>query len=159
MKKSGRPSLDGVKDHNCLPPNPRRLKGLANLIGRLSIHLPTPAEGAEAVRETQILMVVAYIYQFHHDLYVRWEADLSLYDKIYDWSVNNQGHDLFESMILPQREADADPGTPTPQRDYEGTYPDPADARVFWMQPLIRHLGSEVNADQFRPYLYREDRT
>ena len=31
--------------HQCVPPNPRRLKGLANLIGRLSLRLPSHEVG------------------------------------------------------------------------------------------------------------------
>ena len=68
----------------CLPPNPRRLKGIANLIGRLYPRLPQES-GPAMLFETQLLVIVAYIYQFHHDLYVRWEADPSLYNNIPDY--------------------------------------------------------------------------
>ena len=62
-------------EHPCLPPNPRRLKGLANLIGRLSTRLPSQngaSDDPETIYEAQHLVIVAYIYQFHHDLHVRW---------------------------------------------------------------------------------------
>ena len=70
--------------HPCLPPNPRRLKGLANLIGRLSPRLPEET-GRTMIFEAQLLVIVAYIYQFHHDLHVRWESDPSLYNIIREW--------------------------------------------------------------------------
>lgn len=166
--------IEGIKGLRCLPPNPRRLKGIANLIGRMSVRLPsqrTTDEGS-AIRQTQLLMVVAYTYQFHHDLYVRWEADHTLYDRIYDWClgkmptpsekaddnrVNSPTLDIFTSMILPLRDIGIDQDVPTPQSGIEWTYPDPGDARVFWIQPLVQHLGDEVNADQFRPFLYGPD--
>lgn len=169
--------IEGIKDLRCLPPNPRRLKGLANLIGRMSVRLPSQQTTDEdsAIRHTQLLMVVAYTYQFHHDLYVRWEADHKLYDRIYDWcrgtlttpsesvddnsDVNSPTLDIFKSMILPQRDTGIDQGEPTPQRGskIEPTYPDPGDSRVYWIQPLVRSLGDEVNAEQFRRYLYGPD--
>ena len=170
--------IEGIKGLRCLPPNPRRLKGLANLIGRMSVRLPgqrvADKEGS-AIRQTQLLMVVAYTYQFHHDLYVRWEADHNLYDMIYDWcrgtfptpsesvdgsnDVNSPTLNIFTSMILPLRDTGIGHGETTPQQssEIEPTYPDPGDTRVFWIQPLIQHLGDEVNADQFRPYLYGPD--
>ena len=100
--------------HSCLASNPRRIKGLANLIGRLAPRLPRtrrrppartgarPAarrriprapmpsqEGGpddpQAIIEAQLLVIVACIHQFHPDLYVRWAADSALYDKIRIW--------------------------------------------------------------------------
>ena len=32
-----------------------------------------------------MLVIVAYIYQFHGDIYIRWEAELDFYNKIFDW--------------------------------------------------------------------------
>ena len=102
---------DAVRDMRCLPPNPRRIKGLANLIGRLSPRLQAelndfPAEvnglpeGPDkeaaikeaAIIKARILVIVAYIYQFHADIYVRWEAELDLYDKIFDWCGGAESH-------------------------------------------------------------------
>ena len=159
--------IRGVEDHHCLPPNPRRLKGLANLIGRLWVRLPKvpttlPEEQREkaAIQETQLLMIVAYIYQFHHDLYVRWEVDVNLYKKIYDWCNEGETTLLFlKSLILPYQEADMDREGRTEQRSIESTYPDPAEARVFWIQSLIQSLGKEVSPDRFQHYLYGRDRT
>ena len=57
----------------CLPPNPRKLKGLANLVARLCSRLPSDLDAGEGDRgriEMRKLLLVAYVYQFHHDLYV-----------------------------------------------------------------------------------------
>jgi hypothetical protein len=66
-----------IGDHRCLPPNPRRLKGLANLIGRFSERLPRKhgdANDEGGIREARYLLIVAYVYQFHPDLFRLWES-------------------------------------------------------------------------------------
>ena len=147
----------GEPEHPCLPPNPRRLKGLANLIGRLSARLPSQ-EGASsdpaAIYEAQLLLIVAYIYQFHHDLYVRWEADPSLYNMIYEWCTGTQqDRDFLASLRLPLLQVPhGEPGL-IPIR-LESTYPDPTEANLFWIQPLILRIGNEVDPTSFVRYLY-----
>ena len=142
------------EDIRCLPPNPRRIKGLANLIGRLADNLPAGLERGAAIIEAQILVVVAYIYQFHADIYIRWEAELDLYDKIFDRCGGAELDIPFlDSLVLPTRKGGKDTA-PEPPTEDESTYPDPTDTNVFWIQPLILRLGTEVTADQFKPYLH-----
>ena len=76
-----------IQEHHCLPPNPRRLKGLANVIGRMIFRLPAAWKEWDAKeRELEIkkLLIVAYVYHFHTDLYIRWESDPTFYNKIWD---------------------------------------------------------------------------
>ena len=141
----------------CLPPNPRRLKGLANLIGRLSSQFPTQEDRVtpeDMILEAQCLLIVACIYQFHHDLHVRWELDPDLYRKMYD---RCRGVDLdlpfLDSLMLPQQYPDHEDGRTTPTETPESTYPDPAQTNVFWIQPLILHLGDRVPLSHFERYL------
>ena len=67
-----------VGDGPCLPPNPRKLKGLANLVVRLCSRLPSDLNASEddaaGRNEMWKLLIVAYVHQFHHELYVRWQA-------------------------------------------------------------------------------------
>ena len=153
-----------VQGHRCLPPNPRRLKGLANLLGRFSSRLPI-REGAPddeaAIQEAQLLAIVAYVYQFHHDLYVRWEAEPDLYDRIREWCEGSYTDLPFLTrLVLPNQKVD--PGsterTTPPQGEVdiqtESTYPDPTEAGVFWIQPLILALGNEVDPSRFKRYLH-----
>ena len=162
--------LDAVRDMRCLPPNPRRIKGLANLIGRLSPRLQAelndlPAEvnglpeGPDkeaaikeaAIIKARIMVIVAYIYQFHADIYVRWEAELDLYDKIFDWCGGAESHiSILNSLVLPTSKG-GEGMTREQPTDNESTYPDPTDTNVFWIQPLILKLGTEVPAEQFKP--------
>ena len=79
---------------------------------------------------------------------------MNLYTIIYDWC---RGVDLdlrfLKSLVLPKRESVTDPKLPSPKGKLESTYPDPTDANVFWIQPLILHLGSEVDPTEFECYL------
>ena len=153
---------NAVKEIRCLPPNPRRIKGLANLIGRLSPRLRAQLDGlpegldndVAAIIRARILVIVAYIYQFHADIYVRWEAELDLYDKILDRCRGPKlGISCLDSLVLPTRKGGEDTTTEPPTEN-ESTYPDPTDTNVFWVQPLILSLGTEVTAEQFKPYLH-----
>ena len=146
----------GVEEakRQCLPPNPRRLKGLANLIGRLSSRLPLGGTDKEMIFEAQLLVIVAYIYQFHHDLYVRWEAEPNLYNKVLDWC-EKQHEELpfLRALEAPLQRPMVDSTQPT-SGELESTYPDPTEANVFWIQALILHRGSEIDPESFRRYLH-----
>ena len=146
-----------VENRYCLPPNPRRLKGLANLIGRLSSKFRIPAGEFRddlGVREAELLVVVAYIYQFHHDIYVRWESNPELWDRIYDQC---QGDGLklsfLMSLVMPKK-LDTREKEPVQQSVLKSAYPDPTNTNVFWIQSLILNLGSEVGPNDFVHYLH-----
>ena len=179
-----------VQGRQCLPPNPRRLKGLANLLGRLSPRLPArqgEPDDEDAIQEARLLVITAYVYQFHHDLYVRWEADSGLYDRIRDWCEGSEMDLPFlEPLVLPKQLIERGstdrtqlrldegeisrtvdeiiPGESSTERaqlrqgeadiEEESTYPDPTEAGVFWIQPLILALGSEVDPSRFDRYLH-----
>ena len=155
-------------ENPCLPSNPRRLKGLANLLGRLYRRLPRQ-EGKpsdqEAIYEAQLLVIVACVYQFHHELYVRWEAAPGLYDKIREWcgsartrsaaqeAPEDRTLPFLKPLTLPLQSARPEPTEPTP-RNFETTFPDPTDANVFWIQSLILYLGPTPIPEHFERYLH-----
>ena len=140
--------------YRCLPPNPRRLKGLANLIGRLSSRLPDGQSDTSMVFETQLLMIVACTYQFHHDLYVRWESDPRLFHEIREWCRGvGPGLSFLKPLKLPLQQTDQD--STEPVLDFGSTYPDPGAANVFWAQPLVLHLAEVVVPEEhFGRYLH-----
>ena len=123
-----------------------------------------PDDGAD-IFEAQLLVIVAYTYQFHHDLCVRWEADSTLYDKIREWceavrtpggateSSDAQPLTFLEPLTLPLQSASGGVEEPTPE-EFESTFPDPTQANVFWIQSLILHLGQTVSSDRFERYLH-----
>ena len=144
--------------YQCLPPNPRRLKGLANLIGRLSPRLPIHEarllDEEEMILEARLLLIVSYIYQFHHDLHIRWEADLDLYNEIRDWCRADKDLPFDNSLKLPLKQSDADSTESQPIGQFGTTYPDPTQSSVFWIQSLILHLGTEIAPQRFEHYLH-----
>lgn len=125
---------NAVRGFSCLPPNPRRLKGLANLIGRLAPRLPPESEpdNKAAVIEAQMLVIVAYIYQFHPDLYIRWETELDFYNRILDRCRGDKLENIpvLGSLVLPKQRSETDT-EPTPGDERESTYPDPTATDVF----------------------------
>ena len=143
---------DVVGRRRCLPPNPRKLKGLANLVVRLFDRLPSHIDegrdnlGREAV---QNLLMVAYIHQFHHDLYVRWQANPEdLYDAIGKWCRGDEpALAVLQALQLPVAPASDGP------EDAEGeagidqnTFPDPTAANVFWIQDIVRDMSESAPA-------------
>lgn len=145
-----------VREHPCAPPNPRRIKGFANLIGRFSSRLPMTHELPQAVvlLEARLMIIVAYVYQFHPELYVRWESNPALYDRIRDRCRGDESAiPCLDALTLPEK-ITRDEMTPTPEMKRESAYPDPTEPSVFWIQPMINSLDTEVTAEQFAPYLH-----
>ena len=148
-----------VGQRRCLPPNPRKLKGLANLVVRLFDRLPSHIDegrdnlGREAV---QNLLMVAYIHQFHHDLYVRWQANPDdLYDAIGKWCRGGEpALDVLEALQLPVAPAS---GGPEDAEDEAGidqnTFPDPTAANVFWIQDIVRDMSESAATALYATYL------
>lgn len=159
-----REALGGVP---CLPPNPRRIKGLANLLRRMRLKLPTTAaqgDRDEIVRETRRMFIVAMIYQFHHDLFRRWANDITFFDEIYKWCrsplhavASREATDPLKQLfwhLQPAVLVDWNESTPTPQSTFKTAYPDPGDSNVFWVQPLIAREEPRPDPSVFAPYLF-----
>ena len=140
-----------VEARPCLPPNPRKLKGLANLVARLCSRLPSDPGGGEEGRqgrtEMRKLLLVAYVHQFHHDLYVRWQANPSLYEIIEAWCRHEAQDGVLKGLVLPAEQGEAG--------DSEElgliAFPDPTAANVFWVGSIVRDL-EQVPLDAFAPY-------
>ncbi len=147
-----------VGEHRCLPPNPRRIKGLANLLQRLADLRPDQRDNrpSDPVLETKILLIVASVYQFHHDLYVRWESDPQFFERMWDW-VRGEGVvlDVFNGLSLPYEvvTTDEQEQEAVPRDIMRSRYPDPGQSNIFWVQPLIHEIGDEVGWQHFLPYL------
>lgn len=151
-----------VETRPCLPPNPRKLKGLANLVARLCSRLPCDLDAGEGDRgrtEMRKLLLVAYVHQFHHDLHVRWQANPSLYDAIAGWCRHKAQYDVLGGLVLPVEldEAggrDAEPDASVERSNLNVTmFPDPTAANVFWVGSIVRDLPERVALETFAPYL------
>ena len=108
----------------------------------------------EMILEARLLLIVSYVYQFHHDLHIRWEADLDLYNVIRDWCRSGKDLPFDNSLKLPLKQSDAGSTESQPLGRFGTTYPDPTQSGVFWIQPLILHLGTEIAPQRFERYLH-----
>lgn len=147
---------NGGESLRCLPPNPRKLKGLANFLLRHLDLLPSSIDLAMQAKEFRRLLVVAYVFQFHHDLFVRWQYEPKLYDLLLTWLRNELQDDarpvFLKSLQLPERQV-VDSTTATPAYSTQPNYPDPGEANLFWIAPLLLDMASEHVASDFLPYL------
>jgi hypothetical protein len=142
----------GMQDCRCLPPNPRRLKALANVVNRLWDGL---SEADRQVKQTAYAtLVYAYIYQFHGELFRRWQWDGDYLKRIAQFARNPQPQNDsdktsgFAGLILPTRHVDEGSGP-------QSAFPDPSIAGVFWIAPLIQKGGpfEDARPEDFTPLL------
>lgn len=161
LQERVRSALASDNTLQCLPPNPRRLKGLANLLLRMAPRLPNdPGDAVARLRDTRLMLVAAYVYQFHHKLFVRWESSPRLYENLLEWSrraivdqaTPAQPDDPFAGLRRAYI-AETDETAATPSHTLTSVHPDPTESNVFWMQPLVVALGDEVTGAAFAPYL------
>ena len=146
-----------LKNNIFLPPNPRKLKGFANVIGRLTSRIAPEEENASNtvnVREAKLLLIVAYVYHFHINLYIRWEAEPTFYNQILDKCESDKSEiPILASLVMPVKRVSKE-NEPVPPQDVTSTYPDPTEGDVFWIQSLILELGTEVSPNEFEKYFY-----
>lgn len=111
-------------------------------------------DDAEMIFQAKLLLVVAYVYQFHHDLFVRWESEPDLYNRIRDWVRGFEVNLPFLERLERAVTIATDEKTPTPRYMVTSAYPDPTESNVFWIQSLINDLGDSVKPDDFLRYLH-----
>lgn len=137
---------NACKDNNnkpldCLPPNPRRLKLLANLVLRLRSG-GAPCDNVEEVRR---LLIFAYVYQFHNQLFMRWHYKREFWEELARWSLGEYSSIDNNSMIpdyfLSYKIITNIEGIVPPS--YMTSFPDPCSINVFWMGPLIKEMSSK----------------
>lgn len=135
----------------CLPPNPRRIKALANALNNwwpMVEALPNPAA---ITTKIQCLLVITYVYQFHSEIFQRWQFNPSFYTHLKDWSVNPWPQSVdgkvkdwpgyFAALQLPETAELGSSTSPTPLTKRTSTFPDPYAANVFWIAPLIANAN------------------
>ena len=77
---------------------------------------------------------------------------MGLYNALHDWCLGAGAPLPFDSALELPLESAADESRPS--REMDTTYPDPTNAAVFWIQPLILHLGNEMESRRFERYLH-----
>ncbi|TPQ26418.1 P-loop NTPase fold protein [Methylomonas koyamae] len=140
----------------CLPPNPRRLKGLANFLLRHLDLLPATTDPNLQKRDFRNLLLVAYVFQFHHDLFVRWQYEPKLYNLLLRWlrsELSDETKPIFLKALQLPESLIRDASTPTPSYNVQPNYPDPGEANLFWIAPLLLDMAEQHVAADFIPYL------
>jgi ABC-type dipeptide/oligopeptide/nickel transport system ATPase subunit len=140
----------------CLPPNPRRLKALANQWSRFAGCVAFPADqDAQKVWAVRVL-VAAYIHQFHRDLWERWHFSPDFWLDIRRWCTGGDAGfkpDWANSLKLTRIHAGGDEtnAAQTPAI----LYPNPGDIDIFWLGALVQAYAPQLNPIDFRPLLAR----
>lgn len=131
-----------------LPPNPRRLKALANVLNlleeRVRRHV-TPETTGELCRG---LLIAAYIYQFHAELFQRWQFTPSFYSYLIKWAGQPWGDDFalggqrkwpdyLATLKLPHEIISDGGQAAVPMLSAKTTFPDPYAIDMFWIAPLL----------------------
>ena len=169
-----------VTNIKCLPPNARRVKALANLLCRLYeqsgdstktkwLDTSTPANAERALRSLRAFVVVAYVYQFHSELYQRWHYDPDFFALIDRWAngqlptpkKDEEGPRYFDGLKLPLsiavNAARASDPTPSTAMVVSSLYPDPSEAGVFWIAALLHSRHPErFEPSDFAEYLQHD---
>ena len=138
-----------------LPPNPRRLRALANVYNRLRHNA---VKDNYTIDMNLRVLVVAYVYQFHADLFQRWHYDPNFYNKMRGWSntgvADEKTEPYFARLSLPTQ-LKTDTTSPTPSSStMESRFPDPSAPGIFWIAPLLQQAPlSNAVAEEFRALL------
>lgn len=142
-----------------LPPNPRRLKALANQWVRFAGCVPFPELEEERRVWCVRVLIAAYIHQFHRDMWERWHFDPNFWIECSAWcngerSLNADGVDITPAwashLKLTAREYAGDSGS-RPAWSLE--YPNPGSINIFWIDGLIRQYRDHLLPRDFVPLL------
>ena len=152
-----------------LPPNPRKLKALANTLlmlwqGGAKAALKTDGDEAADDLRLQCFVFLAYVYQFHQSLYQRWALAPDFFEAMRDWAedrLSDRRKPIFERLVLT---AAAPPAGLTDEKSApsaaaastaQSLYPEPGLHGLFWMTPWLLHSsgGGLATATMFEPLL------
>lgn len=142
-----------VREQRCLPANPRQIKAFANLLRRNAGRLP-PHDSP--MRRARLIVVMAYLYRFHPDIYRHLEAYRKpFYDELRNWCrgyPRGDEHPLIEELDRAWRvEEKVDESSPAPEWGIaDRAFPDPVEGGVMRAQRLIANMAAtEEEIDSF----------
>lgn len=138
----------------CLPPNPRRLKSLANQWSRFANCVAFPADlEAQKIWAVRVL-VAAYIHQFHRDLWERWHFSPDFWIEIQRWCIGASADAppaWASSLKLTRIYTGGDETNASPAA--VSLYPNPGDIDNFWLGTLVQEYAAQLKPIDFRPLL------
>ncbi len=161
----------------CLPPNPRRIKTLANVVGRYAdLKVQRPAS-ALPCRHDLLVLFVASLYQYHPELYRLLECYPEFLGQIEKFVKGKPTrHAVFDRIKRldepPKDQPSSEEKTSAPESasplaadtPLVPSYPDPTRGNVFRLQKLWNMLEreykdenghGEVTTDEIKLYLIR----
>ncbi len=145
--------FEAIADTNCLPPNPRRLKALANQWPLFAGCVALPLDAGEQKNWAVRILIAAYIHQFNRELWERWHFNVNFWDDIKTWCITPLGASAppwAEALKLPHRtDYDTSGGTSVAATM---TYHNPGDIEIFWIGSLI-FTYPNLTAQDFAPLL------
>jgi ABC-type dipeptide/oligopeptide/nickel transport system ATPase subunit len=149
--------LEAINQTVCLPPNPRRLKALANQWLRFSMRVALPpAEKDRPVWAVRAL-IAAYIHQFHRDIWERWHFNPDFWVEFMKWCNDELGVNADGVPIEPPQWAVAlnltAHKTQESSQSWKSGFPNPGDINIFWLDGLIREHRNNLLPNDFKPLL------
>ncbi len=134
----------------CLPPNPRRLKALANQWDRFADCVAFPASQSDQEIWAVHVLIAAYIHQFHRDLWERWYFTPDFIREVKIWC------DTVTSSLPPPAWSSALKLTQKQKESngpWQTNFPNPGDIDIFWLDDLIRRYRDNLLPEDFIPLL------
>ena len=163
--------LAAIGSDQVLPPNPRRIKALANQWQRFAncVKMPEIADNmSEEEKDQQRLkqklwatrtLIVTYIHQFNRDLWERWRFNPEFWKEIDEWcnepssASTHQGRKEWASALQSTHVQDASNSGSSGGGAQSFKFPNPGDQTVFWLSKLIIDQRVFLDPDDFLPYL------
>jgi hypothetical protein len=145
----------------CLPPNPRRLKALANQWMRFAGCSAFPADVEAQPAWAARVLVAAYLHQFHRDLWERWHFNPDFWAEFLSWCNGERNtNSEIGGAIVPKWAAAlkltarvTNLGDTQMQPTWTRDFPNPGDIDIFWMDGLVREYRDEFTPRDFEPLL------
>jgi hypothetical protein len=97
------------------------------------------------------------IYQFHGEVFQRWQYTHSFYSYLRKWLSDSEYNNekkwpsYLTNLELPEKAKTTDPQADVPGHEIVSNYPDPYAANVFWIAPLINF--ADLNEEDINPIL------
>jgi len=132
---------------NFLPPNPRRIKAFVNELQRNHQSLRAIRDDSLDTVELAALIIISYMYQFHSELFQRWQFNPGFLTYLRKWVLSSEPKSSAEwppyltCLELPVRYKKSEQTEPVVRYERESMYPDPYAQNIFWIAPLVADGG------------------
>ncbi|MDD2776190.1 MAG: P-loop NTPase fold protein [Gallionella sp.] len=136
----------------CLPPNPRRLKALANQWSRFASYVDFPQPDQPKAQEIWAVrvLIAAYIHQFHRDLWERWHFTPDFIREVKAWCNGEHNLDVEGKPKAPLKWTAGLKLTQNKQAEmWQTDFPNPGDIDIFWVDGLIRDYRDDLFPQDF----------